>query len=104
MTNVLLALVSQALFPGRPAQDLKLRSPVILAQTEREQFDIVVDVINMAMHPLPDIKLVRDTVLGPTGSCLEDTNDDIIEAKSALKSAYTHFDGLRQQVYPLDYL
>lgn len=102
--DLMLMQLSQALFPGRPAQDLKLKSPVILAQTEREQFDIVIDVINMAMHPLPDIKLVRDTVLAPTGSCIEDTNDDVMEAKSALKSKYTELNGLRQQVGAVDIL
>eukprot|EP00803_Ostreobium_quekettii_P004304 evm.model.scf_1699.1 EVM.evm.TU.scf_1699.1 scf_1699:12197-31250(-) len=94
-----LLVTGQALFPDRPAEDLELVSPEIVAQTEREQFEIIVDVINTAMHPLPTIKCVKDTVLGPTGSTVEDANLDIIEAKSELKSLYVKFNALRQEAY-----
>lgn len=36
--------------------------------TDSEQFEMLVDVINSLATPAPpEIKLVRDTILGPTG-------------------------------------
>lgn len=44
---------------------------MIEAVTDSEQFEMLVDVINSVATPQPpEIKLVRDTILGPTGHAL----------------------------------
>lgn len=89
----------QALNPGRAAEELKLISPRIEAVTDSNQYETLVDVINsVATPPPPKISLLRDPVLGATGSALEDTNEDILQAKEMLRAVYVEFNARREEV------
>lgn len=85
--------------PGRAAEELKIRSSLIEAMTNSDHFELLIDVIqSVATSPLPTFKLEMDTVLGPTGTALEDTSLEILEAKKTLEVSYKEFNSLRQQV------
>lgn len=53
---------------------------------------------SVATPPPPRISLLRDTVLGATGSALEDTNEDILQAKDMLRAVYVEFNARRAEV------
>lgn len=102
LSDLHLMMSAQARNPGRAAEELKIHSSMIEAKTDSEQFEMLVDVINsVATPPPPDIKLKTDSILGPTGSALEDTSKEISDAKEMLKDAYRGFNNLRNEAYEL---
>eukprot|EP00210_Caulerpa_lentillifera_P001979 g1897.t1 len=102
LSDLHLMMSAQARNPGRAAEELKIHSSMIEATTNSEQFEMLVDVINSVATPsTPDIKLMNDNVLGPTGSALEDTSREISDAKEMLKDAYREFNDLRNEAYQI---
>ncbi|GMH33483.1 hypothetical protein BSKO_01317 [Bryopsis sp. KO-2023] len=100
LSDAQLLVMGQVLNPGRAAEELKLQSPMIEAVTESAQYDMLVDVVHsVATPPLPKIKLLFDTILGATGSAIEDTNEDILQAKDMLRAVYVEFNARRQEAY-----